>query len=277
MAKKERLVNQSWWITTLLVNQHKRCPPLTSDIKADVCIVGGGFAGVAAAVEFLKSGHKVVLIEKNILGGSSSGRSAGFLTPDSELVVTARAASQAPTKLGLKPGSKIKVSDAAKALVTQSANDAAVTIAENLRGSEENFARLMTETGRRIGMTNTTFRNASGLPNDEQMSTARDMAILSAHLIVFDAGRGFPGTVELFDDPSTGVAINNPAQVVEGIGIRVGQQQPLQGGGASGSGPHLVDEHRAQLHNYLKATGKRLGMLVNFGHYPKLEHERIAR
>jgi D-alanyl-D-alanine carboxypeptidase len=108
---------------------------------------------------------------------------AGKITPDSELVVTAHAASQAPTKLGLKPGSKIKVSDAAKALVTQSANDAAVTIAENLGGSEENFARLMTETGRRIGMTNTTFRNASGLPNDEQISTARDMAILSAHLI----------------------------------------------------------------------------------------------
>src|SRR5262245_45829718 len=108
---------------------------------------------------------------------------ANKITPDSELVVTARAASQAPTKLGLKPGSTIKVSDASKALVTQSANDAAVTIAENLGGSEENFARLMTETGRRLGMTHTTFRNASGLPNDEQISTARDMAILSAHLI----------------------------------------------------------------------------------------------
>jgi D-alanyl-D-alanine carboxypeptidase len=108
---------------------------------------------------------------------------AGKITPDTELIVTPHAASQAPTKLGLKPGSKIKVSDAAKALVTQSANDAAATIAENLGGTEENFARLMTETGRRIGMTNTVFRNASGLPNEEQMSTARDMAILSAHLI----------------------------------------------------------------------------------------------
>jgi D-alanyl-D-alanine carboxypeptidase len=108
---------------------------------------------------------------------------AGKITPDTDLVVTAHAASQAPTKLGLKPGAKIKVSDAAKALVTQSANDAAATIAENLGGTEENFARLMTETGRRIGMTNTVFRNASGLPNDEQMSTARDMAVLSAHLI----------------------------------------------------------------------------------------------
>jgi D-alanyl-D-alanine carboxypeptidase len=108
---------------------------------------------------------------------------AGKVTPSSDLMVTSHAASQAPTKLGLKPGATIKVSDAIKALVTQSANDAAATIAENLAGSEQNFAKLMTDTGRRIGMKSTTFRNASGLPNDEQITTARDMAILSAHLI----------------------------------------------------------------------------------------------
>ena len=85
MAKKSRLVNQSWWITTLMVNEHRHCPPLNKDIQCDVAIVGGGFAGVAAAVEFLKTGHKVVLLDKNHIGGSSSGRSAGFLTPDSEL------------------------------------------------------------------------------------------------------------------------------------------------------------------------------------------------
>jgi len=107
----------------------------------------------------------------------------GNVTPSSDLVVTPHAASQSPTKLGLKPGATIKVTDAIKALVTQSANDAAATIAENLAGTEENFARLMTDTARRIGMGNTTFRNASGLPNDEQITTARDMAILAAHLI----------------------------------------------------------------------------------------------
>ncbi len=80
-----RIVNQNWWFTTLLVNPHKYCPPLAKAINCDVVIVGGGFAGVSAAIEFLRSGHKVVLLEKNILGGSSSGRSAGFLTPDSEL------------------------------------------------------------------------------------------------------------------------------------------------------------------------------------------------
>ena len=78
---------------------------------------------------------------------------AGKLTPSSDSTVTAHAATQAPTKLGLKPGATIKVNDAIKALVTQSANDAAVTIAENLAGTEENFAKLMTDTARQIGMT----------------------------------------------------------------------------------------------------------------------------
>ena len=80
-----RMVNQNWWITTLMIKQHKYCPPLTKDIKCDVLIVGGGFSGISAAAEFLRKGLSVVLIEKNIVGGSSSGRSAGFLTPDSEL------------------------------------------------------------------------------------------------------------------------------------------------------------------------------------------------
>jgi gamma-glutamylputrescine oxidase len=80
-----RLVNQNWWFTTLLVKQHKYCPPLTKAIKCDVLIVGGGFSGVSAAAQFLRKGLSVVLIDKNIVGGSSSGRSAGFLTPDSEL------------------------------------------------------------------------------------------------------------------------------------------------------------------------------------------------
>ena len=79
------MINQDWWFTTLLVNRHTYCPPLMKAIKCDVLIVGGGFSGVSAAAEFLRKGLSVVLIEKNIVGGSSSGRSAGFLTPDSEL------------------------------------------------------------------------------------------------------------------------------------------------------------------------------------------------
>lgn len=108
---------------------------------------------------------------------------AGKVKPDTEFKVTAHAASQAPTKLGLKPGSTIRVDDAIKALVTKSANDAAAVIAENLGGTEENFARIMTQTARNLGMKNTTFRNASGLPNNEQLTTARDMAILAMHIM----------------------------------------------------------------------------------------------
>lgn len=108
---------------------------------------------------------------------------AGKLTYQTELVVTPHAASQAPTKLGLKPGSTLKVIDAIKALVTKSANDAAATIAENLGGTEANFGRMMTRTARKLGMKNTTFRNASGLPNKEQLTTARDMAILAMRIM----------------------------------------------------------------------------------------------
>ncbi len=85
MTAKTRIVNQNWWFTTLMVKEHRYCPPLTKDIKCDVLVVGGGFSGVSAAAEFLSKGLSVVLIEKNIVGGSSSGRSAGMLTPDSEL------------------------------------------------------------------------------------------------------------------------------------------------------------------------------------------------
>jgi gamma-glutamylputrescine oxidase len=96
------LVNQNWWFTTLMVNAHKYCPPLTKDIKCDVLIVGGGFSGVSAAAEFLRQGLRVVMIEKNIVGGSSAGRSAGFLTPDSELELH-----QLVRRYGLDPAREI--------------------------------------------------------------------------------------------------------------------------------------------------------------------------
>lgn len=98
-------------------------------------------------------------------------------------VVTPNAASQAPSKLGLQPGDTIMVVDAIRALVTKSANDVAVVVAENIGGTEENFARMMTATARRIGMSKTVFRNASGLPDDRQVTTARDMALLARRLM----------------------------------------------------------------------------------------------
>ena len=94
------------------------------------------------------------------------------------LKVSERAAAQPPSKLGLKAGDTIAVKDAILAIVTRSANDVAAVIAENLAGTEVAFASRMTSTARSIGMRNTTFRNASGLPDSGQISTARDMATL---------------------------------------------------------------------------------------------------
>jgi D-alanyl-D-alanine carboxypeptidase len=98
---------------------------------------------------------------------------------NTELLVTARAANMAPSKLGLKAGETISVEDAIKALVTKSANDVASTVAENMAGTEAEFAARMTRTAHSIGMTKTVFKSASGLPNKDEWTTARDMATLS--------------------------------------------------------------------------------------------------
>ena len=95
-----------------------------------------------------------------------------------KLNVSKRASRQPPSKLYLSPGSRITVKNAIMALITKSANDVATVVAENLGKSERNFAKLMTKKAKQLGMTRTTFKNASGLPNRGQLSTARDMATL---------------------------------------------------------------------------------------------------
>ncbi len=108
---------------------------------------------------------------------------SGRLNLDSKLTVSEQAAGAPPSKLGLAAGSKISVETAIEALIVKSANDVAVTVAEGISGTEWKFAQLMTERARALGMRNTTFKNASGLPNSRQTTTARDLAILSQRLI----------------------------------------------------------------------------------------------
>jgi D-alanyl-D-alanine carboxypeptidase len=103
---------------------------------------------------------------------------AGRIRMDTPMKVSAYAAARPPTKLGLKPGSTIELKDAVLGLITKSANDAAVVIAEHIGGSEARFADRMTRTARQIGMSKTTFKNPHGLPNAGQRTTARDMATL---------------------------------------------------------------------------------------------------
>jgi len=121
----------------------------------------------------------------------------GKITKKTRMKVSSHAAGQAPSKLGLRPGQTISVDAAIRALVTKSANDVAAVVAEHLGGTESAFARQMTARSRALGMSNTTFRNASGLPNRSQKTTARDMARLGEAII-----RDFPKLYKYFSTRS---------------------------------------------------------------------------
>jgi D-alanyl-D-alanine carboxypeptidase len=118
---------------------------------------------------------------------------AGRVSRDTRFPVSAHAAGRPPSKIGLRPGQSIRAEDAAKVLVTKSANDVASVVAEALSGSESAFAQRMTRKARELGMTRTTFRNASGLPHPEQVTTARDMATLGLAI-----QRDFPDMYRFF-------------------------------------------------------------------------------
>ena len=119
----------------------------------------------------------------------------GKLSFDSQLSVSSVAASRSPSKLYLEEGSSIKVRDAVNALIIKSANDVATVVAENIAGTEKEFAKLMTQYAKNLGMRSTTFKNASGLPNRAQLTTARDIAKLSHALI-----SNFPNEYKLFSN-----------------------------------------------------------------------------
>ncbi len=106
----------------------------------------------------------------------------GAMTLQSRIPISQHAAAQEPSKLGLDPGETISVDDAIKAVVTRSANDIAVAIAEAIGHDEDSFAGMMTRKARALGMSSTTYRNASGLPNDAQITTARDLTVLARSL-----------------------------------------------------------------------------------------------
>ena len=132
---------------------------------------------------------------------------AGKIKLDTPLKVSEHASDQDPTKLDLKPGQTIPVEDAIKGVVTRSANDAAVVIAESLGGSESEFAKLMTQKAHALGMSRTTYVNASGLPDDDQITTARDQALLGRAI-----QDRFPSYYKYFSLPAFvyhGVAIRN--------------------------------------------------------------------
>ena len=153
--------------------------------------VGGYNPPYAAMVIDAKSGRTLHAVNEDALRHPASVTKVmtlymlfeqmerGRFRMDSPLRVSAHAARMAPSKIGFTPGETIDVEDAIMALITKSANDVAATVAENVSGSEEAFAEAMTRKARSLGMNRTVFRNASGLPDREQVTTARDLTILA--------------------------------------------------------------------------------------------------
>ncbi|MGE3142231.1 MAG: D-alanyl-D-alanine carboxypeptidase family protein [Hyphomonadaceae bacterium] len=151
----------------------------------------------------------------------------GQISASSTLTASRHAAAQPPTRLGLRRGNTITVDQAIRALCVQSANDVAVMLAERLGGTETRFAARMTTRARELGMAHTNFANASGLPNPQQRTTARDMAILSQAL-----WRDFPQYYHYFQTASFswrnhyGRNHNRLLNQIEGVdGIKTGYTQ----------------------------------------------------
>ena len=152
---------------------------------------------------------------------------AGKFKLNSQLSVSRHASVQAPSKLGLPPGQTITVEDAIRAMVTKSANDVAVVVAEAIGGSEGEFANMMTKKAHALGMSRTVYRNASGLPNEGQLTTARDQALLGRAI-----QERFPRQYRYFSTPSftyNGETMSNHNHLlgqIEGIdGIKTGYTQ----------------------------------------------------
>lgn len=148
----------------------------------------------------------------------------GKKTLDTRLWVSPHAASMPQTNISLKPGDTISVRKAISALIVRSANDVAAVVAEALGGTEAKFGQMMTNKARQLGMSSSTFRNASGLPNGEQKTTARDMATLSMRLM-----KDFPQHYHYFSTQSfhyKGVTYNSHNRMVrntEGVdGMKTG-------------------------------------------------------
>lgn len=175
---------------------------------------------------------------------------AGTASWDDKITVSTNAATQSPTKFGLKKGQKITLEQAVKALLVVSANDAAVAIAEQLAGTEDAFAVAMTNTAHKIGMSRSVFRNASGLPDDAQVTTAHDMAVLAMNIL-----NEYPEHYHLFNLRSVTIA-GRTLGTVNGILSSYPGADGLKTGFTCGSGYNLV---ASALRNGRRLIGVILG------------------
>jgi D-alanyl-D-alanine carboxypeptidase len=186
---------------------------------------------------------------------------AGRLKLDEELAVSAHAAAQPATELGLGAGQKITVKDTILAIILQSANDAAVTLAERIGGTEEAFAQRMTAKAKELGMSRTVFRNASGLPDPAQVTTARDMAVLAKALL-----ENYPQYYHFFSTTSFTFG-GQTFGTINGILSRYAGADGIKTGFTCGSGYNLV---ASATRNGRRLIGVLLGSHTNFERHSEM-------
>lgn len=179
------ITRSSWFLAVVLVmffqgEAHAKAR-YTAPLQASI-IIDADTGAVLQATNADAITHPASLTKMMTLYMLFDQLASGRMRLDERLDVSQHASAQAPSKLGMQPGQSIRVEDAILALVTKSANDVAVIVAEAIGGSESHFASLMTRRARDLGMSRTVFQNASGLPDPDQITTARDMATLGRSL-----------------------------------------------------------------------------------------------
>ncbi|MGO4525263.1 D-alanyl-D-alanine carboxypeptidase family protein [Microvirga sp. 2MCAF35] len=150
-------------------------------------LVDASTGDILAAQEATRSWHPASLTKMMTAHLALTAVETGRASMDTSIVLSPKAAAQAPTKLGLPPGTSLRLEDALTVMMVKSANDVSMAVAEAIGGSEEAFVASMNAEARRLGMTGTRFVNATGLHDDRQVTNARDMALLMLVLLSYHA------------------------------------------------------------------------------------------
>ncbi len=248
--------------TSFAALAQSKTPPVINSLYADI-VIEAESGKVLHATNPNSIRHPASLTKMMTLYLTFKALNDGRLKLDQQLPVSNKAAAQSPTKLGLKAGQTISVSNAIMSMVTLSANDSAVVLAEALGGSEENFGRSMTEQAEKLGMKQTHFNNSSGLPDPSQTTTAYDMALLGCALF-----RQFPQYYSVFSLKNfdyDGTIYHNHNHLME----RYPGMDGIKTGYIQSSGFNLVAS--------AKQGGVRLIAVVFGGSSPVSRDQRVAQ
>lgn len=240
-----------------------QAPPGAAPSKYAAIVVDGNNGKVLYEVNAEAARYPASLTKMMTLYMLFEALDQGRLSRSSLIPVSAYAASRPPSRLGLRPGQSIDIDTAISALATKSANDVAAAVGELLGGTGEQFAQMMTAKGRQLGMRHTVFNNASGLPDDAQRTTARDMALLGIAL-----RKRFPHYYAYFSKQ----AFTYNGKVIRGHNRLLGRVEGVDGiktGYIRASGFNIVTS--------VNTGGRKLVVVVMGGNTAAARDEQVRR